>query len=224
LGGIAAGQVNQGFEAIAIGAGAGGTDQVAGAIAIGIRAAENTQSQQSIAIGDNAGNGAGLAVQGFSSIAIGKFTSSTGSTSIALGTSAEAAGVNSIAIGQGAGQGGSTPFIPGIGDRSIEISTRTNQSRVSGNAVGQLVFNTSSTGTPGNPSAVDSDFIVQTTGLSNTVGTAGGLLNVTGGGTVAVPVGTPAAVSAPNTAAITAGFDHYLVYNSTTGQIRICPV
>jgi hypothetical protein len=210
LGGIAAGQVNQGFEAIAIGAGAGGTDQVAGAIAIGIRAAENTQSQQSIAIGDNAGNGAGPAVQGFSSIAIGKFTSSTGTTSIAIGTSAEAAGDNSIAIGQGAGKGG-LGALAGLGDRSIEISTRTNQSRV-GNVAGQLVFNTSSTGIPGNASNVVSDFIVQTTGLASGVGVQpGGLLDVANGG---------APVSAPTTA----DFDHYLVYNSRTGQIRICPV
>ncbi len=146
-------------------------------------------------------------VQNVNSIAIGKFTASTGTSSIAIGTSAEAAGANAIAIGQGAGGVGGS----GLGNRSIEISTRTNQSRV-GNVDGQLVFNTSSSGTPGNVSTVVSDFIVQTTGLATGVGVQpGGLLDVAGGG---------GAVSAPTTA----DFDHYLVYNSRTGQIRICPV
>jgi len=112
--------------------------------------------------------------------------------------------------------------VAGLGDRSIEISTRTNNSRVGG-VDSQLVFNTANSGPTGIVSNVVGDFIVQTTSLANTFPAGvqpGGLLDVANGGTVVVPAGTPAAVSAPTTA----DFDHYLVYNSRTGQIRICPV
>ena len=57
-----------------------------------------------------------------------------------------------------------------------------------------------------------SDFVVQTTDLATGVGQPGGLLEVANSN-----AGNPAL---PPT---NADFGHYLVYNSKTGQIRICP-
>ena len=142
------------------------------------------------------------------SVAIGHEASENGSggNTVAIGYEASlgangVSGAGSIAIGSGAGRAGQ------LGANSIAIGEDAASNNTLLNTANTIVIN--STGVNLNTTG-DNSLVVAT----RTLGVAGGLIEIgndTGGNVTQSPAG------------LDAGFSHYLVYNPSTGEIRMCP-
>ena len=183
-------------------------------VAIGTRAGDVNCEKESVCIGTDAGKGD--VAQGFSlklrSIAIGHEASQNGSggNTVAIGREASlgangVSGAGSIAIGSGAGRAGQ------LGANSIAIGEDAARGNTLLNTANTIVIN--STGVNLNTTGANS-LVVATKTLDTVTPANGGLIEITddNGGTVTQsPTG------------VDAGFSHYLVYNPSTGEIRMCP-
>ncbi len=210
--GTRAGYASSGSEnGIFIGHQAGEFKTNANCIGIGFQANNaGTDGVDSIAIG----SGAGSQVQKNSAIAIGY-------QAAGVGDGLNSGGENSIAIGYqaGAGSPGNTDV---IGDSAIAIGVQAGLTNHGNNSI-----------------AIGSQANSSGTGYQNAIAlnSSGTALNVTGDEQLhvaTVPVGVGGGLQVPPLAAPAqapsnipgagTSFDHYLVYNPSTGEIRMCPI
>ncbi len=231
-------------DTIAIGSEAANDGSGQNTICIGTRAGfSSTASENGIFIGNQAGefkaqtNCIGIGFQanyagtnGTDSIAIGSGAGSQVQQSSAIAIGYQAAGIgqgvlsggeNSIAIGYQAGAGtAGNPDV--IGDSAIAIGVQAGLQDHGNNSIAIGSLANVLGGTYVNSIALNS---------------SGQQLNVTGGEQLhvaTVPVGLGGGLQVPPLAApaqspnniptVGLGFDHYLVYNPSTGEIRMCPI
>ena len=178
------------------------TDDGGDVVAVGFQAATENCESGCVAIGSLAGkenlNLRSVAI-GFQAAEEGN---DTGGNTVAIGYNASngGAGARSIAIGSNANQ------FNQLGDNSIAIG----EEAAGGNIARRnntIVIN--ALGTDLNSNSDNALHIA-----TRTLGGTGGLIEITddnGGNVTQSPAG------------VDAGFSHYLVYNPTTGEIRMCP-
>ena len=213
--GNGAGENGQAVDTVALGPDAANTSQGQGAVAIGHDAANTAQGDKAIAIGSEAGKNqganaiaiganAGFNNQSQNTIAIGVSAALTiqAENAIAIGTNASTSQAeNAIAIGANAGNTAQGANAIAIGESAGRTTSEANS----------LILNSSG-------GAVDSNganaWHVATQG--STAGNDASILDAFATATPGTTVRTPTGVDA--------GFTHYLVYNPTTGEIKMCPL
>ena len=246
--GNGAGENGQAVDTVALGPDAANTSQGQGAVAIGHDAANTAQGDKAIAIGDGAANNGG---QGTEAIAIGKEAAVTaqGDKAIAIGSEAgKNQGANAIAIGANAGFNNQSQNTIAIGVRpaltiqaenAIAIGTAASTSQAE-NAIA-IGANAGNTAQGANAIAIG-ESAGRTTSEANSLilNSSGGIVNSNGANawhvaTQGSTAGNDASIldafatATPGTTVRTptgvdAGFTQYLVYNPTTGEIKMCPL
>ena len=247
--GVASSSVKRGDLSVMIGGAAAYNGISNNAVAIGaLSGTTNPPSEGSVSIGFNSGAGTSSAVKsksvsvgessniagsGLQSVAIGYNSNSGGDYSQALGVNATATGVSSVAIGAGAqSQGvgsigiggrynGGAPYAT-LGPKSIVIGDGT---ALNGNVEENALVIGASAGLSGagEDNVIIGAFGNSTNGTDQAICINGTGVNLAavGSGLVIKPIaigsnsdlGTIKRPTDPN-------FDHYLVYNATTGEIR----